>query len=39
MTVAAVPGTMSAEHDGETVYFCSEGCREEFTRRHEHVGD
>ena len=39
MTVAAVPSTLSAEHDGQTVYFCSEGCREQFTRQHEHVGD
>jgi xanthine dehydrogenase accessory factor len=30
MTVAAVEGTPSVERDGETVYFCSEGCRMEF---------
>ncbi len=37
MTVAAVPGTVSVEHDGETVWFCSEGCRAEFLRQHERV--
>lgn len=30
MTVAAVEGTPSVERDGETVYFCSEGCKMEF---------
>jgi len=30
MTVAAVPGTPSVEHDGETVYFCCEGCKTKF---------
>ena len=39
MTVAAAPTTLSLEHDGETVYFCSEGCREQFQRQHERVGD
>jgi xanthine dehydrogenase accessory factor len=38
MTVAAGPSTLSVEHEGETVYFCSEGCREEFQRQHERVG-
>ena len=27
MTVAVVAGTPSLEHDGETVYFCCEGCK------------
>jgi xanthine dehydrogenase accessory factor len=39
MTVAAVPSTLSLEHDGETVYFCSEGCREQYQRQHARVGD
>ena len=30
MTVAAVPGTPSAERDGETVWFCGEGCKRRF---------
>jgi xanthine dehydrogenase accessory factor len=30
MTVAAVEATLSVERDGETVYFCSEGCKAEF---------
>ena len=30
MTVAAVPGTPSVELDGETVYFCCEGCKAKF---------
>jgi xanthine dehydrogenase accessory factor len=34
MTVAAVPGTLSVEHEGETVFFCSAGCRAEFQRQH-----
>jgi xanthine dehydrogenase accessory factor len=33
MTVAAVEGTLSVERDGETVYFCSEGCKAEFEAR------
>ena len=37
MTVAAVPGTPSVEHDGETVYFCCEGCKSKFEAQHEHV--
>jgi xanthine dehydrogenase accessory factor len=37
MTVAAVPGTISLEHDGETVYFCCEGCKAEFERQHQHA--
>ncbi len=30
MTVAAVAGTPSIRHDGEAVYFCSEGCKASF---------
>jgi xanthine dehydrogenase accessory factor len=30
MTVAAVDSTLSVERDGETVYFCSEGCKAKF---------
>jgi xanthine dehydrogenase accessory factor len=37
MTVAAVPGTPSLEHDGETVYFCCEGCKAKFEAQHTHA--
>ena len=37
MTVAAVPGTPSLEVDGETVYFCCEGCKAKFQAQHEHA--
>jgi len=37
MTVAAVESTLSVAHDGQTVFFCSEGCKGEFRRRHQHV--
>ena len=37
MTVAAVAGTPSVEHEGETVYFCCEGCAAEFQARHGHA--
>ena len=30
MTVAAVASTPSVEHDGETIYFCCEGCKATF---------
>ena len=30
MTVSRVAGTLSLEHDGETVYFCGEGCQAAF---------
>ncbi len=30
MTVAAVAHTPSVEHDGATIYFCSEGCKSRF---------
>ncbi len=34
MTVAAVPGTPSLEYEGETIYFCCEGCRAKFEAQH-----
>jgi xanthine dehydrogenase accessory factor len=34
MTVAAVPGTPSLEHEGETVYFCCDGCKAKFEAQH-----
>jgi len=34
MTVAAVPGTPSVEHEGETVYFCCDGCKAKFEAQH-----
>ncbi len=37
MTVAVVAGTPSVEHDGETVYFCCEGCATKFRAQHEHA--
>lgn len=37
MTVAAVATTASVEHDGETVYFCCEGCKAAFTSQHRHA--
>ena len=37
MTVAAVPGTLSLRHEGETVYFCGEGCKAAFEERREHA--
>jgi xanthine dehydrogenase accessory factor len=30
MTVAAAESTLSVERDGETIYFCGEGCKSEF---------
>ena len=37
MTVAAVAGTPSFEHDGETFYFCCDGCLAAFQARHQHA--
>jgi xanthine dehydrogenase accessory factor len=37
MTVAISTGTPSVEHEGETVYFCAEGCRRAFVAEHEHA--
>jgi xanthine dehydrogenase accessory factor len=38
MTVAAAAGTPSVEHEGETVYFCCEGCRATFVAQCGHAG-
>jgi xanthine dehydrogenase accessory factor len=38
MTVAAVAGTPALHHDGETIYFCSEGCKSRFALEHQHAG-
>jgi xanthine dehydrogenase accessory factor len=35
MTVAVVAGTPSVQLDGETVYFCCEGCATKFRAQHE----
>ena len=37
MTVAVTSATLSLEHEGETVYFCAEGCRRAFAAQHEHA--
>jgi xanthine dehydrogenase accessory factor len=37
MTVAIVPGTPSVEVEGETFYFCCEGCASRFQAQHEHA--
>jgi xanthine dehydrogenase accessory factor len=37
MTVAAVAGTPSVQHDGETIYFCCEGCKAKFELQHQHA--
>ena len=37
MTVAAVASTPSVHHDGETIYFCCEGCKTEFEAEREHA--
>ena len=37
MTVPAVPETLSVERDGETIYFCSEGCKARFESEHASV--
>jgi xanthine dehydrogenase accessory factor len=34
MTVAAVAATPSVEHNGETVYFCCDGCKAKFEAQH-----
>ena len=38
MTVTVVPGTPSVEHDGETIYFCREGCKAAFELPHAGAG-
>ena len=37
MTVAAVESTPSVQVDGETIYFCCEGCATEFEERQRHA--
>ena len=37
MTVAAVAGTPSLTRDGETVYFCCDGCRSKYEAQHGHA--
>jgi xanthine dehydrogenase accessory factor len=40
MTVAAVAGTPSLQHEGESVYFCCEGCKAAFeAQEHASVAD
>jgi xanthine dehydrogenase accessory factor len=34
MTVMAEASTPHVEHDGETVYFCCEGCKTKFQQEH-----
>lgn len=38
MTVAAVAGTLSLEHDGQIHHFCCEGCRSQFEAGLERAG-
>jgi xanthine dehydrogenase accessory factor len=38
MTVAAVASTPSVQHDGETVYFCCDGCKAKFVAQHDRAG-
>ncbi len=33
MTVAVMPDTPSVEHDGQTVYFCCQGCKTRFAQQ------
>jgi xanthine dehydrogenase accessory factor len=37
MTVAALPSTPSLQYNGETVYFCCDGCKAKFEAQHEHA--
>jgi xanthine dehydrogenase accessory factor len=37
MTVAAVVSTPSLRYNGETVYFCCDGCKAKFEAQHEHA--
>jgi YHS domain-containing protein len=34
MTVVVASDTPSLEHDGETIYFCGEGCKRKFQESH-----
>jgi xanthine dehydrogenase accessory factor len=38
MTVAAVASTPQTTYNGETVYFCCEGCKSKFEAQHERAG-
>ena len=38
MTVAVMKDTPSVLHDGETIYFCCDGCRNAFVTQHQHAG-
>jgi xanthine dehydrogenase accessory factor len=38
MTVAAVASTPSLTYQGETIYFCCDGCKAKFEAQHEHAG-
>jgi carbon-monoxide dehydrogenase large subunit len=37
MTVAAAAGTPSLTRDGETIYFCCDGCRSKYEAQHGHA--
>lgn len=37
MTVVASPDTPHLEHDGQTVYFCCEGCKAKYEQEHTHA--
>jgi xanthine dehydrogenase accessory factor len=37
MTVAIVADTPSVQHNGETIYFCCQGCATKFASQHEHA--
>ena len=37
MTVAAVAGTPSLTRDGETIYFCCDGCKSKYEAQHGHA--
>ena len=39
MTVAATPDTASLTVDGETIYFCCDGCKAKFEAEHARVSD
>jgi xanthine dehydrogenase accessory factor len=38
MTVAAVAGTPSVSRNGETIYFCCDGCKAKFEAQNRHAG-
>ena len=37
MTIAIVADTPSVQHNGETIYFCCQGCATKFASQHEHA--